>query len=123
MTEENVPLTDDYLDAARELREIQAESKRLAAREKTCKEIIAKHLVEGQTGVDPETGEALVQVTHGAKVWSEPEAMKNLPADILQTLIVTKTESHVDKDRAQDILPPALYALCCKTNKASVKAL
>jgi hypothetical protein len=123
MIDTYIPLADDFLAAAHELQEITREQKALAAREKTCKEIIAKHLVEGQTGVDPLTGEALVAITHGAKVWNEGEAMKNLPADILATLTVTVTETRVDKDRAQDILPPALYALCCKTNKPSVKAL
>ena len=118
-----VPLEDDFLTAARELRTITREQKALAEREKTCKEILAKHLMPGEVGVDSETGEPLVQVYSGAQVWNEAEAVKNLPADILATLTVTKTETHVDKERAQDILPPALYALCCKANKPSVRAL
>jgi hypothetical protein len=123
MTEENVPLTDDFLDAAHELREITMERKRLDAREKTCKEIISKHLVEGQTGFDPESGEALVRVAHGAMVWNEEQARKNLPASMLASLTDVVTVEIVDKGKAQEILPPALYALCCKQSKPSVRAL
>lgn len=119
MTDGNVvPLTDDYLDAAVELREVLKRKAELAEREAELKEIITKALAEGETGLDPETGEALVVVKRGARVWNEAAALQALPAHLVEALTVTETK--LDKDKAKAVLAPALYEKCCKANKPSV---
>lgn len=115
----NVELTDEYLEAADELREVSAERKRLDARETRAKEILAKILAEGDLGTDAE-GRPLVEVRPGALRWDEDTARANLPADLVAALEVTETVTRLDKQKAKDTLAPALYELGCKRTRASV---
>lgn len=120
MTDTIVPLADEYLEAAETIRANAAVRKALDASDEAAKEIIRKHLAEGDIGVDPATGEALVKVKPGARVFNETEARKNWPADVLARVTRVVTEEKIDKTLAQDILPPAVYDLGCKQNKPSV---
>lgn len=122
MTDTNVLLEDEYLVAANALRDIAAERKVLDAEEKRMKEILAKLLAEGETGVSPD-GEPLVQVRRGARVWNEAAARENLPANLLAAITVTVTEERLDKDKAKAIFGDALYERCTKANRPSVVAL
>lgn len=124
-----VLLEDDFLTAARTLREIERRRSQFAldtgAEERDAKEIIAKVLAEGETGVDPDTGEELVTIRPGAKVWNEAAAKANLPADLLASItsVTTREITTVDKDRAKQTFAPAIYDLCTKQNKASLVVL
>ena len=122
MTDTTIVLTDEYLEAAAELREAQADKKAAEEREKHAKEILAKILAEGDTGVSPD-GEMLVQVKRGARVFNEAEALKNWPASVLATVTRTVTKDEIDRDLAKEILPPAIWEMGCRTNKPSVVAL
>ena len=122
MTDNAVLLEDEYLAAANELREITAQEKNLTARKDRCKEILAKVLAEGETGVD-EDGQMLVKVKPGARVWNETAARENLPENLLAAITVTVTEERLDKDKAKAIFGDALYERCTKANKPSVVAL
>jgi hypothetical protein len=121
---EPVILEDEYLQAALTLRGNVALRKQLDVEDIRAKEIIAKVLAEGETGISPD-GEPLVQVRAGAKVWNEQAAKDNLPADLLASFTTTETVTvtRMDKTRAKDILAPALYELCTKANRPSVVAL
>jgi hypothetical protein len=114
-----VILEDEYLEAARELREIAHARWDLDAREAKAKEILAKVLAEGETGVDPD-GVPVVEVRPGALRWDEDTARKNLPANLVTALEVTETVTRLDRQRAKDTLAPALYELACKRTKPSV---
>lgn len=122
MSTESVILEDEYLDAARRLSDNAHLRKQLDADDVRCKEILAKILAEGETGISP-LGEPLVQVRPGARVWNEAAARANLPANLVAALEVTETTTRLDKTLAKDTLAPALYELCTKANKASVVAL
>lgn len=117
-----VLLEDEYLQAALTLRGNVALRKQLDVEDIRAKEIIAKVLAEGETGISP-NGEPLVQVRAGARVWNEAAARANLPADLLTAITVTVTEERIDKQKAKDTLAPALYDLACRANKASVVVL
>jgi hypothetical protein len=121
-TDHNVLLEDDYLQAAKDLAEIAATRKRLDAREKHAREIIEKHLSEGETGVDSD-GVALVTIRPGAKVWNEAAARANLPGELLASIEVTETVTRLDRQKAKDTFAPAIYDLATKQNKASVVVL
>ena len=116
---EVVVLEDEFLAAAEVIRRNAATRKRIDAEDEQAKEILAKILTEGETGVSPD-GEPLVKIRPGNRVWNEAEARKNLPADMLARITRVKTEEVIDKTLAKDILPPALYDLCTKPNKSSV---
>jgi hypoxanthine phosphoribosyltransferase len=116
---DTVLLEDDYLDAAETIRRNAETRKRLDNEDEKAKEILAKILTDGETGVSPD-GEPLVKMRPGNKMWNESEARKNLPADMLARITRTVTEEKVDKELARDILPPALYDLCTKQNRSSV---
>ncbi len=118
-----VLLEDEYLEAAHRLRSNAALRKQLDVEDTRAKEILAKVLAEGETGIDQLTGEPLVQVKPGARVWNEAAARTNLPADLVKAITVTVTEERLDKQKAKDTLAPAIYELCTKANKASVVAL
>lgn len=115
---DNVLLEDEYLDAAKELRDIAAEKKRLADREAELKAIMEKVLTVGERGVAPD-GTPLVAIKAGAKRFSADLAEANLPPDVLASIQVTVA----DGKRAKAILAPALYDLCVDYNKSSVVAL
>lgn len=119
---DSVMLEDEYLHAAEVLRTNAAIRKGLDAEDARVKEILAKILAEGETGVSPD-GEPLVTVRPGAKVWNEAAARASLPADLLKAITVTVTEERLDKQKAKDTLAPALYDLCTRSNKASVVTL
>lgn len=123
MSNPSVTLEDEFLEAARELRDVAKAKKLLDDRETRAKEILAKVLAEGEVGVDPESGLSLVAVRPGARVWSEDKARENLPTEILAQLEVTETVVKIDKQRARETLAPALYDLCTKQNRPSVVAL
>ena len=114
-----VPLADEYLDAARTLRVNAVKRARLDDEDAAAKEILAKLLTDGDTGVD-ETGQPLVRMRPGAHVWSETQARDVLPTDTIERLTVTRTETVLDKGLAKDTLAPAIYAACCKRNKSTV---
>jgi hypothetical protein len=117
-----VLLEDEYLEAAHRLRSNAALRKQLDVEDTRAKEILAKALAEGETGISTD-GEPLVQVKPGARVWNEQAARANLPADLVKAITVTVTEERLDKTKAKDTLAPAIYELCTKANKASVVAL
>lgn len=118
MTDNTVLLEDDVLVAAIELRDIARARRDLEAREKAAKEVLAKHLATGETGVDP-AGNPLVTVRAGARRFDPAAATANLPPEVLATISVTAP----DGKRAKEILAPALYDLCTKQNAPSVVAL
>jgi hypothetical protein len=111
-----ITLTDDFLHAALELRYVTAEIAKLEAQAKRCKEILAKHLTIGDTGMDPD-GNALVKVVKGSARFKPELAIANLPAGVLDSIMVTAP----DAKRAKDVLPPALYALACEDNAPSIR--
>lgn len=128
MSDVNVLLEDEYLAAARTLRDIDTRRKQfnadIAAQEADAREILAKILAEGETGVD-EDGTPLVAIRPGAKVWNETAAKANLPADLLAsiTTVETRTVETIDKQRAKDTFAPAIYDLCTRQNRASLVVL
>lgn len=117
MTEhtDTVVLTDEYLDAARELVEIATIEKQLAERKAAAKQIVEKALAVGERGVSPD-GEPLVVVRAGASRFDPDKAAANLPANLLESITVTVP----DAKRAKQVLAPALYDLCVTYNKPSV---
>lgn len=121
-----VLLEDEFLDAARTLRDIDARRKAFAKstadEENAARELIAKVLAEGETGVDAD-GVELVQIRPGARVWNDDAARANLLPEMLEQISVTETVTRLDRTRAKDTLAPALYALCTKQNRASVVVL
>jgi hypothetical protein len=124
---DGVLLEDDFLDAARTLRENAATRARIDAEDAHAKEILAKVLTDGETGVDAD-GTPLVKMKPGNLVWNDEAAAANLPADVLPRVTVTEPahtievpeRTYVDKAKAKDVLAPALYRLCCKPNKSTV---
>lgn len=120
MTEhvDTVVLEDEYLAAASELRNIAAEKKHLAEREAECKRVIEKVLSVGDRGVAPD-GEEYVVIRKGAARFKPELATANLPAELLQAILVLAP----DGKRAKSILAPALYELCTEETKPSVVVL
>ena len=115
---ETVLLEDEYLDAAIELRGIIAQRKALEAREAECRELLAKALAEGETGIDHH-GRELVQVRAGSLRFDPDQAERVLPREILNRVMVLA----IDAKQAKAILAPALYEACCKRTRPSVVAL
>ena len=115
---DTVVLKDDFLAAASELRIIAAERKHLTEREAECKRVIEKVLSVGDCGISPD-GEQMVVVRKGAARFKPELAEANLPAEVLQSILVLAP----DGKRAKAILAPALYDLCTEQNKPSVVAL
>jgi hypothetical protein len=120
MTDPAVLLEDEYLTAARTLQANKATRARIDAEDDAAKEILRKLLAEGETGIDPGTGEILVKVRVGARVFDEATATRQLPDDLRASVTVTETVTRIDKQRAKDLLAPALYDLCCKASKPAV---
>ena len=118
MEEHEVPLEDEYLGAAIELRGIVEQRKMLEAREAECREILAKALAEGEKGVDLD-GNALVQVKAGSLRFDADQAKDVLPKEILGSVTVLA----IDAKKAKAVLAPALYEACCKRSRPSVVAL
>ena len=120
MTEyvDTVVLEDEFLAAASELRIIAAEKKALIEREDYCKRVIEKILSVGDRGISPD-GEEMVVIRKGAARFKPELAEVNLPAEVLQSILVLAP----DGKRAKAILAPALYDLCTEFNKPSVVAL
>ena len=119
-----VILEDEYLQAALTLRGNTALRKQLDVEDIRAKEIIAKVLAEGETGISPD-GEPLVQVRPGAKVWNEDTArtaLANTP-ELLGLITVSETVTRIDKSRAKALFGGDLYESCCRANKASVVTL
>ncbi len=119
-----VVLEGDFLDAALKLAGVQAMRAQLAKDELECKEILAKVLAEGETGIDA-NGTKLAQVKRGARVWNEAQAKENLPEHVLANITRTETvtRTFIDQQLAKDTLAPVLYDKCCKRNRPSVVAL
>lgn len=115
---DNVLLEDEYLEAAKELREITEAKKELAVREDQLKAIIEKVLTVGEKGVAPD-GTPLVAIRAGSKRFSPEKAAANLPPEVLASIQVIT----VDGKRAKAVLAPALYDLCVDYTKSSVVAL
>lgn len=120
MTEphDNVLLEDEYLEAAHELREVTAQIKELTERQAQLKLVLEKVLTVGERGVAAD-GTPLVAIKGGAGKFSPEQAVKNLPAELIEAIQVTT----LDGAKAKAILAPALYELCLKYNKNSVVAL
>lgn len=124
---DGVLLEDDFLDAARTLRENAATRARIDAEDAHAKEILAKVLTDGETGVDAD-GTPLVKMKPGNLVWNDEAAAANLPADVLPRVTVVEPahmvevpeKRYIDKAKAKDVLAPALYRLCCKPNKSTI---
>jgi hypothetical protein len=112
----NIELTDDFLEAAVELRYVTAEIAKLETQAKHCKEILAKHLIVGDIGTDA-NGHALVKMQKGSARFKPELAKANLPADVLASIMVTAP----DGKRAKDILAPALYELTCSEDAPSIR--
>ena len=112
----NVALTDDFLEAATELRYVESEIAKLEAQKKRCKEILAKHLKAGDIGTD-EQGQPLVRAQQGARRFKAELAVANLPEAVLATIMVTAP----DGKRAKDVLAPALYDMCCQSDQPSIR--
>lgn len=112
----DVTLTDDFLEAAIELRYVTSEIAKLEAQAKRCKEILAKHLTAGEIGVDS-NGQPLVRAQQGARRFKPELAVANLPAAVLATIMVTAP----DGKRAKDVLAPALYDVCCQSDTTSIR--
>jgi len=115
---DTVLLTDEYLEAARELRQISQEKKVLAEREAAVKQTLEKLLTVGERGVSAD-GEELVAVRKGAARFKPELAAQALPENVLATVMVSVPDAKL----AKAILSPALYEQCCEYNKASVVAL
>lgn len=115
---DTVVLEDEYLDAAREYRDIVAQEKALAARKAQLREIIEKALAVGERAVTPD-GEPLVAITAGSARFDPIKASKALPADVFNTILVLAP----DAKRARDVLAPALYEQCCEYTRPSLRAL
>ena len=115
---EHVLLKGEYLDAAIELRAIQAKKKDLATREAECKAIIEAYLNIGERGVTPD-GEEIVAIRQGASRFSVELAAANLPKELLASISTVQA----DPKRAKAILAPSLYEQCCDRNRPSVVTL
>jgi len=118
MTDSAVLLEDEFLAAAKELREITAQEKLLAERKEAVKALLAKVLAVGERGISPD-GDILVTVRAGAARFNPQKAAEQLPTEVLPSVMVTT----VDAKRAKAVLAPALYELCLDYNKPSVVAL
>lgn len=114
MTE--ITLTDDFLDAAIELRYAETAKAELEKQIKRCKEILAKHLTVGDVGTDGD-GNGLVRMQKGSSRFKPELATANLPPAVLESILVTAP----DAKKAKDILAPALYALCVADDQPSVR--
>lgn len=112
---EHVILEDEFERAARELIDILAQEKALAERKAACKQVIAKALAVGETGVSAD-GEPLVTVRAGSARFDPDLAAQNLPADLVASISVTAPDAH----RARQVLAPGLYELCVKRTAPSV---
>ena len=145
---EHVALVDEGLDAARRFRANAATRERLDREDEQDRELIAKYLAEGETGVD-EDGTPLVKVHPGAQVFNEATARAQLPADLIGLITVTEETTRIDetlaaqvltaeqlsaitvttvtrrldRTKAKDTLAPALYVLACKQNRPTIKAV
>lgn len=115
-----VVLEEDYLEAARTLVDNAATRARLDAEDSKAKEILAKQLTDGETGIDPH-GNPMVKMTPGALVFDEKTARANLDQQSIALIEVTETVTRLDRTKAKDILAPALYRLACRQNKSSIK--
>lgn len=115
---DTVILEDEFLDAAREIVEITAQEKALAERKARAKQIVEKALAVGERGISPD-GELLVAVRGGAARFDADKAAEVLPANLLESIMVTAP----DGKRAKAILAPGLFDLCVTYNKPSVVAL
>ena len=109
-----VLLEDDYLAAARELREIATEKKALLEREAECKRILEKVLTVGERGIDPD-GEQLVFIRAGARIF-KPALAVELLGEQLSTILTLQPDAKL----AQEVLPEDIYDACCVYNKANV---
>lgn len=122
MDDHPVLLEDEYLAAARTLAVNALTRARLDADDAAAKELLAKVLAEGETGVNAD-GLPMVRVQPGALVFDERTAREHLDAASIAAIEVTETTTRLDRQRAKDILAPALYALACKQNKPSIRVL
>jgi len=113
-----ITLQDEYLDAALELRDIAEKKRALTERETECKQILRKHIAEGEKAVGPD-GTELIAVRRGSMRFSADRAEEVLPAEILATIQVFAP----DAKKAKAVLSPALYDLCCDQSAASVVVL
>lgn len=112
-----VTLEDAILDAGLRLREALLRRAELDQIIDQCKAILLEHLTAGETGQTP-NGQPVVTRKPGALVWDEKAAQAALPAELLLQLQTTETK--IDRAKAKAILPPAVYALCCKQNSDSI---
>jgi hypothetical protein len=109
-----VLLEDDYLAAARELREIATQKRLLLEREAECKRILEKVLTVGERGVDSD-GEQLVFIRAGARIF-KPSLAAELLGEQLSTILTLQPDAKL----AQEVLPDDMYDACCVYNKANV---
>jgi transketolase C-terminal domain/subunit len=110
-----VLLEDDYLAAARELREIATEKRLLYQREADCKRILEKKLTVGERGISPD-GDQLVYVRQGARVFKECIAAELLPAEQLSAILTLQPDAKL----AREVLPEDMYDACCIYNNSNV---
>lgn len=113
---QHVILDDEYAAAARELLDLIEQEKALAERKAACKQVIAKALAVGETGVSTD-GEPLVTVRAGSLRFDPDLATQVLSGT---TLLDTVTVQVIDGARAKAVLAPSLYEACCKRTQPSV---
>jgi hypothetical protein len=109
-----VLLEDDYLAAARELREIVTEKRLLYQREADCKRILEKVLTVGERGISPD-GDQLVYVRQGARIF-KPALAVELLGEQLGTILTLQPDAKL----AQEVLPDDIYDACCVYNNSNV---
>jgi hypothetical protein len=63
-------------------------------------------------------GQPIWVVQQGANRWNEARARDVLPDELLDA--ITSTEPHIDRAKAKQVLPPALYVECCVPDRPHV---
>lgn len=63
-------------------------------------------------------GQPVWTIRAGNARFNEAKARDVLPQELVEA--ATVTETHLSKDRAREILPPALYAECCVAGRPFV---
>lgn len=113
-----IVLSDRYLAAAQELRDVMAQEKILAERKAAAKKILAEVLTDvGQSAVD-EYGTPLATMRPGQARFDAELAIRNLPDAALQMIV----RNVPDAKLAREVLPPALYEQCVVRSAPSIVA-
>ena len=109
MTAQPLPDTGPAIEVlARRRLELTAKRDELTAAIEQVDQHLLALLEPGQT-VDLD-GQPVLAVRSGNRTWNDAKAREVLPEQLLDS--ITVTEPRLDRARAKELLPPALYLQC-----------